>query len=149
MKKLRHPRFRSHGVISHVILQAADNPDHVVVTHFARRVERMTGRSVYQMSVAAADTEQAGTAISRIFCPDPDHVPPCPVPWESRSSVASGSVHFVFYATDDQAQEILAQVRTRGFGEIQLFKSVGQDGRTIDGSTVIEQFDIEQNLPER
>jgi hypothetical protein len=106
-----------------------------------------TGRSVYQISVAAADTEQAETIISRIFCPDPEHAPPCPVPWSSMRSVAEGSVHFVFYATDDQAQEILAQVGAQDFGEVRLFKSY-KDGQPIDGSTEIEQFRVEQSLPE-
>ena len=105
-------------------------------------------RSVYQISLAASDTEQAEDAVARIFCPDPDHASPCPVPWESRRSISRGSVVFVFYATDDQAQEILAEVGTRGFGEVRLFKSTGEDGRPIDGSTVIEQFHIESSLPE-
>jgi hypothetical protein len=56
-------------------------------------------------------------------------------------------VNFVFYARDDQAREILAAAGTRGFGEVRLFKSVGEDGRPIDGSMVIEQFQREQNLP--
>jgi hypothetical protein len=106
-----------------------------------------TSRSVYHISVAASDTEQAKTVVARILCPDPDHAPPCPVPWESRSSIAGGSVDFVFYSTDDQAQEILAEVSTRGFGEVRLFKSTGEDGQPIDGSTVVEQFHIEQGLP--
>ena len=55
---------------------------------------------------------------------------------------------FVFYATDDQAQEIFAEVSTQGFGEVRLFKSTVEDGQPIDGSTVIEQFHIEQSLPE-
>ena len=105
-------------------------------------------RSVYQISVAASDTEQAKTVVARILCPDPDRAPPCPVPWESRSSIAIGAVDFVFYATDDQAQKILAEVSTQGFGEVRLFKSTGEDGQPIDGSTVIEQFHIEQSLPE-
>jgi hypothetical protein len=107
-----------------------------------------TSRSVYQISVAASDTEQAQTVVARILCPDPDHAPPCPVPWESRSSIADGSVDFVFYATDDQTQEIFAEVSTQGFGEVRLFKSTVEDGQPIDGSTVIEQFHIEQSLPE-
>jgi hypothetical protein len=57
-------------------------------------------------------------------------------------------VDFVFYATDDQAQEILAEISTQGFGEVRLFKSTGEDGQPIDGSAVIEQFHIEQSLPE-
>lgn len=61
-----------------------------------------TRRSIYQISVAASDTEQAKAVVARIFCPDPDHAAPCPVPWESST----------------------------------------------DGSTVIEQFHIEQGLPE-
>jgi hypothetical protein len=107
-----------------------------------------TSRSVYQISVAASDTEQAQTVVARILCPDPDHAPPCPVPWDSRSSIADGSVDFVFYATDVQAQKILAEVSTQGFGEVRLFKSSVEDGQPIDGSTVIEQFRIEQGLPE-
>jgi hypothetical protein len=54
----------------------------------------------------------------------------------------------VFYATDDQAQEILVEVSTQGFSEVRLFKSTGDDGQPIDGSTVTEQFHIEQGLPE-
>ena len=50
--------------------------------------------------------------------------------------------------TDGQAQEILAEVGTAGFGEARLFKSTDEDGQLIDGSTVIEQFHIEQSLPE-
>jgi len=107
-----------------------------------------TSRSVYKISVAASDTEQARTVVACIFCPDPDHAPPCPVPWESMSSIGGGSVDFVFYATDDQAREILAEVSAQGFGEIRLFKSTGEDGQPIDGSTVIEQFHTEQSLPE-
>jgi hypothetical protein len=107
-----------------------------------------TSRNVYQISVAASDTEQADTVVARIFCPDPDHAPPCPVPWESRSSIAGGSVDFVFYAMDDQAREILAEVSAQGLGEVRLFKSTGKDGQPIDGSTVIEQFNIEQGLLE-
>ena len=104
-----------------------------------------TSRDLYQLTVAAADTEQAEEAVERIFCPDPDHAPPCTVPWEGMGSPA-GSVSFAFYATDDQAQEILAEVSALGFGEVRLFKSVGEDGQPIDGSTVIEQFRIEQDL---
>ena len=107
-----------------------------------------TSRSVFKISVAASDTERARAVVARIFCPDPGHAPPCPVPWESMSSTAGGSVDFVFYATDDQAQEILAEVSAQGFGEVRLFKSAGEDGQPIDGSTVIEQFRIEQSLPE-
>jgi hypothetical protein len=55
-------------------------------------------------------------------------------------------VDFVFYATDDQAQEILAEVGTQGFGEVRLFKSAVEDGQPIDGSTVIEQFHHQTGL---
>jgi hypothetical protein len=40
-----------------------------------------TSRDVYQMSLTPADTERAVTVIAGIFCPDPDHAEPCPVPW--------------------------------------------------------------------
>jgi hypothetical protein len=103
---------------------------------------------VYQISVAVSDVEQATTVIARIFCPDPDHVPPCPVPWGSTRSITRGSVAFVFYATDDQAQEILAEVTERGFAEVRLYRSTGEDGQPIDGSAVVEQFHVEQGLAE-
>jgi hypothetical protein len=105
-------------------------------------------RSVYQISVAASDTEQAKTVVARILCPDPDHAPPCPVPWESRTSIAGGTVDFVFYATDGQAQAILGEVRTHDLGEVRLFRSFREYGQPIDGSTVVEQFHVEQGLPE-
>jgi hypothetical protein len=106
-----------------------------------------TGRSVYQIGVAVTDTKQAQAVIAGIFCPDPQHAGPCPVPWESRS-MTGRSVHFVFYATDDQAQEILAEVNTHGFGEVRLFKSTDEHGEPIDGSDVIEQFHIARSHPE-
>jgi hypothetical protein len=106
-----------------------------------------TGRSVYEISLAASDTEQATTVIASIFCPDPDHEPPCPVPWESRSMIGS-SVTFVFYATNDQAQQILAEVTAQGFSNARLFESIGEDGQPIDGETVIEQFQIERGPAE-
>ena len=106
-----------------------------------------TGRSVYQIGVAVSDTKQAQAVIASIFCPDPHHAGPCPVPWESRS-MAGRSVYFVFYATDDQARNILAEVSAHGFAGVRLFKSAGEDGQPIDGSAVIEQFQIEQGLPE-
>jgi hypothetical protein len=104
-----------------------------------------TSRNVYRMSLTPSDNEWAETVIAGIFCRDPDHAPPCPVPWES-SRMAGGSVDFVFYATDDQARDILAEVSTQGFGEVRLFKSAGEDGRPIDGSDVIEQFQKERGL---
>jgi hypothetical protein len=62
--------------------------------------------------------------------------------------MAGRSVDFVFYATDDQAGEILAEVSTQGFGEVQLFKSTDGHGEPIDGSDLIEQFHREHSLPE-
>jgi hypothetical protein len=105
-----------------------------------------TGRSVYQIGVAVSDTQQAQAVIAGIFCPDPQHAGPCPVPWES-SSMEGRSVDFVFYATDDQAREILAEVSIQGFGEARLFKSTDEHGEPIDGSDVIEQFHREHGLP--
>lgn len=105
-----------------------------------------TSRSVFQISFEAPDTEQAEDVVSRILCPDPNHAGPCPVPWESSRN--PDSVNFVFYATDDQAQEILAEVSTQGFGAVRLFQSADEDGQPIDGSDVIKQFHIEQGLAE-
>lgn len=87
-------------------------------------VQRRDQSRRYQISGGASDTEQAKTAVARIFCPDPDHAPPCPVPWESK------------------------QHRRQGFSEVQLFESAGDNDQSIDGSTVIEQFHIEKDLPE-
>jgi hypothetical protein len=43
-------------------------------------------------------------------------------------------VDFVFYATDEQARKILAEVSMQGFGEVRLFRSAGEDGQPIDSS---------------
>ena len=61
--------------------------------------------------------------------------------------MAGRSVDFVFYATDDLAREILAEVSIQGFGEARLFKSTDEHGEPIDGSDVIEQFHREHGLP--
>jgi hypothetical protein len=62
--------------------------------------------------------------------------------------MAGRSVYFVFYATDDQAREILTEVSAHGFGEVRLFKSTDEQGEPIDGSDVIKQFHREHSLPE-
>jgi hypothetical protein len=49
-----------------------------------------TGRSVYQISMAVSNPERATDAVARIFCPDPDHAPPCPVPWENCTNSTRG-----------------------------------------------------------
>jgi hypothetical protein len=101
-------------------------------------------RSVFQIGVTVSDAKQAQEVIAGIFCPDPHHPGPCPVPWESMR-IAGRSVRFVFYATDDQAQQILAEVSAQGFGDARLFKATNEHGEPIDGSDVIEQFQVERS----
>jgi hypothetical protein len=106
------------------------------------------GRSVYEVSFSASDTEQAENVVAGIFCPDPDHAPPCPVPWSSRRGAIDDVVHFIFYTTYDQAQEILAEIIKQGFAGARLFTSTDADGLPIDGDDVIEQFHNERSMPE-
>ena len=62
--------------------------------------------------------------------------------------MAGHAVRFVFYATDAQAREILAEVSTHGFAEVRLSKTTDEHDEPIDGSDVIEQFRTEHSLPE-
>jgi hypothetical protein len=52
-------------------------------------------------------------------------------------TMAGRSVDFVFYATDDQAREILAEVSIQGFGEVRLLKGTDEHGEPIDGSVSV------------
>jgi hypothetical protein len=36
------------------------------------------------------DAEQLTEQISRLLCPDPDHAPPCPIPWTIGLVAAEG-----------------------------------------------------------
>jgi hypothetical protein len=45
--------------------------------------------------------EQVKERITRLLCPDPDHTPPCPIPW----SIA------LFEGPDDAYPELLEQAR--------------------------------------
>lgn len=42
-------------------------------------------RSVYELRVGLYSTkeqaEEIKERVARLLCPDPDHAPPCPVPW--------------------------------------------------------------------
>ena len=105
-----------------------------------------TGRSLYQIGVAVPDTAQVQTIIAAFSAPTLIMRGRARFPWASRT-MAGRSVHFVLYATDNQAQEILAEVGAQDFGEVRLFKSTDEHGQPIDGSDVIEQFHIERSLP--
>lgn len=47
----------------------------------------MTSREFFRVSALIHATEQEAEAlqdqIQRLLCPDPDHSPPCPIPWET------------------------------------------------------------------
>lgn len=110
-------------------------------------------RSVYLLKlfthVPEESVEELKGRISGILCPDPDHEPPCPVPWSIRSpgfpeeEKGGRIISFVIYATKFQANEFRDAVQLLGEGEVQLFHSVDENGVAIDGSTVIEQYEIE------
>ena len=54
--------------------------------------------------------------------------------------MAGRSVDFVFYATDDQAREILAEVSIKGFGEVRLFKGTDEHGEPMTFIPVVLCF---------
>ena len=48
---------------------------------------RMAGKRFFRVSALIHATEREANALQgqlqRLLCPDPDHTPPCPIPWET------------------------------------------------------------------
>ncbi|WP_157963552.1 hypothetical protein [Actinocorallia populi] len=113
-------------------------------------------RSVYLVDlILDADVddevEEVKKKVLGLLCPDPDHRPPCEVPWEVRSSGSleedgSRVISVVLFATEAQVSEFVRSVELLDKGGVRFFREHDANGEEIDGSTVIEQYEIENAL---
>lgn len=63
---------------------------------------------VYEITVDGGD--ELKETVARLLCPDPDHAPPCPVPW-SFDSVGRPLIVSVCVADEAVATELAERVR--------------------------------------
>ncbi|CAL9582683.1 hypothetical protein SUDANB1_05054 [Streptomyces sp. enrichment culture] len=107
---------------------------------------------VYEIRIAGhSSTEEAldlQDPIQRLLCPDPDHAPPCEVPWsftvaDDGPDDASTALVLGVYTSEGQATRLAAQVRTLvGEGRV-VAVSEGDAGAWGE---LVEQYRFEQGL---
>ena len=88
-----------------------------------------------------ANQEQESDLVERIqltLCPDPDHAPPCPVPWSSH--IAENAVIVGIYATSGAADEL---VRTVAEFALAPFRIDLRPADPADYDEVLVQYETE------
>lgn len=50
------------------------------------RLTTVGGMLVYEITIDGGDGTDLKESVSRLLCPEPDHAPPCPVPWSFDSA---------------------------------------------------------------
>ncbi|MFE9407091.1 hypothetical protein ACFYNY_35865 [Streptomyces sp. NPDC006530] len=100
-----------------------------------------------------ADTEEAVALqepVERLLCPDPDHEPPCPIPWSFSLAEQTGgprdtstTLILGVYAAHGQATQVARQVRALvGEGRPVLVR----EGDPEDFEELVEQYRIERGM---
>ncbi|WP_180989524.1 hypothetical protein [Streptomyces cahuitamycinicus] len=85
--------------------------------------------------------------IERLLCPDPDHAPPCEIPWSftvtGGDTDTSTALVLGVYSSKDQATRVAAKVRTLAGGT----RSVAVDeGDAEEWEELVEQYRFERGL---
>ncbi|KAB2343409.1 hypothetical protein [Actinomadura rudentiformis] len=81
--------------------------------------------------------------ISRLLCPDPDHAPPCPIPW-STARLSENEITVAVYTTDAQAQERLQRIEPLpDVRSTTLLRDVDPAGNPLDHPDLIQQYTTE------
>lgn len=103
-------------------------------------------RRLYEIRVhgypSMADALDAQSPIQRVLCPDPDHAPPCGIPW-STGVADDGAAYRVtvgIYATPGQADDVAEDVCAH-VGHAHDVTLVAAD--EPDYADLVEQFRIE------
>lgn len=107
---------------------------------------------VYEIRIhGCTNTEEAlalQTPIERLLCPDPDHAPPCEVPWsftltEDGSDDASTGLVLGVYTSRGQAEQVAERVRTLVGGTLPIALS---EGDAEEWEELVEQYRFEKGL---
>ncbi|WP_326835138.1 hypothetical protein VSH64_09465 [Amycolatopsis rhabdoformis] len=73
-------------------------------------------RKIWEIQLAVYATEQQAEElkrqVSRLLCPDPNHAPPCPVPWSVSLVEVPGAEEREPYASLLTQAEIEGQLRS-------------------------------------
>ncbi|MFW6691662.1 hypothetical protein [Streptomyces sp. MAR4 CNX-425] len=101
-------------------------------------------RGVYEIRILT-DTEAEETPglrepVERLLCPDPDHAPPCEIPWSITLDDDPAALVVGVYATREQATEVTERVRALAGGRRPVSLREGDAGRFEE---LVEQYEIE------
>ncbi|MFF5366526.1 hypothetical protein [Streptomyces sp. NPDC013187] len=86
------------------------------------------------------------TPIERLLCPDPDHAPPCEVPWSftlSGGEADSTALVLGVYTSEGRAMQVAEWVRTLVGEKHPVAVSAGD---AEDWEELVEQYRIERGL---
>ncbi|MFE8986343.1 hypothetical protein ACFYMI_00730 [Streptomyces collinus] len=107
---------------------------------------------MYEIRIAGHPSTEEAIAlqdpIERLLCPDPDHAPPCEIPWsftvtDDGSDDDSWALVLGVYTSKRQAMRVAAQVRTlAGEGRV-VAVSEGDAG---EWEELVEQYRFERGL---
>ncbi|MFE8958855.1 hypothetical protein [Streptomyces iakyrus] len=107
---------------------------------------------VYEIGIHGCPTSQEALAlqapIERLLCPDPDHAPPCEIPWsftvaDDGPDGDSTALVLGVYTSEGQATRLTAKVRTLVGEGRAVAVSEGDAG---EWGELAEQYGFEQGL---
>ncbi|AMW10728.1 hypothetical protein A4E84_15165 [Streptomyces qaidamensis] len=107
---------------------------------------------MYEIRIAGHPSTEEALAlqdpIKRLLCPDPDHAPPCEVPWSftvADDGPDGGSTALVLgvYASEGEATRVAAQVRNLAGAGRAVAVSEGDAG---EWEELVEQYRFERGL---
>lgn len=104
-----------------------------------RRLTTVGGMRVYAITIDGGD-DDLKESVSRLLCPEPDHAPPCPVPW-SFDSVGWPLVVSVCVDDADGAAGLAERMRTETGCPVTVAES-----RESAHPTLVEQYWTERGL---
>ncbi|MEU2911405.1 hypothetical protein ACFYM3_05805 [Streptomyces massasporeus] len=107
--------------------------------------------SVYEIRIHDYPTSQEALAlqdpIERLLCPDPDHAPPCEVPWSftlaGSDDGASTALVLGVYTSSGRASRVADRVRVL-VGETQSVDV--SEGEAGEWEELVEQYRFERGL---
>ncbi|MEU0168191.1 hypothetical protein ABZ214_22440 [Streptomyces iakyrus] len=107
---------------------------------------------VYEIRIAGHPSTEEALAlqdpIQRLLCPDPDHAPPCEVPWsftvaDDGPDDDSTALVLGVYASAGRAAQVAARVRALAGGTRPVALSEGDAG---EWGELVEQYRFERGL---
>ncbi|PPS74589.1 MULTISPECIES: hypothetical protein [Streptomyces] len=106
---------------------------------------------VYEIRIQGCPTSQEALAlqapIERLLCPDPDHAPPCEIPWSftlaGGDDDASTALVLGVYTSSGRATQVADRVRTLVGTSRTVGVSEGEDG---EWEELVEQYRVEKGM---